>query len=155
MNDSNLKVEAEELVRMSLRASTIRTREKHAEKIERDLPRDFILNTMTQQEVSRLAYKSMDARIYYGASIILYALEVYLSIIVTNLSDIFNFIGTVAGSNLSFFIPSVLFIRAFHSFASTRFKARHKTLYRLAIGNFLAGIALFALFLYSNVLSLK
>jgi hypothetical protein len=56
-----------------------------------------------------MAYKSMNPIIYYSVTIALYILEIYLSIIISDISDIFGFIGTIAGTSLSFFMPSIMF----------------------------------------------
>ena len=79
-----------------------------------------------------MAYKTMNPWIYYLATFALYGLEIYLSIVIDDIGEIFGFIGTIAGTSLSFFIPSVLFCRAFSMFASSRFKTYHKSLYMVS-----------------------
>ena len=96
----------------------------------------------------------MNPLIYYFATFVLYSMEIWLAIVVNDIGNIFGFIGTIAGTSLSFFIPSVLFCKAFNMFASKRFKQKNRQLFVLSIANFVVGIGFFGLFLYSNILSL-
>jgi amino acid permease len=93
----------------------------------------------------------MNPAFYIGLTLALYAVEIYLAIVVQDIGDIFGFIGTIGGTSLSFFIPSVLYFRACDKFG----KNESKTLYNFAIINFLMGIIFFGLLLFSNILSLK
>ena len=111
-----MKDDAEILARKSLLKSdnTMRlsgkTQERKSE-FQKNLPDD--LSKMSVLEMNQLAYKTMNPIIYYVVTLVLYAVEVYLAIVVTNIGDVFGFIGTIAGTSLSFFIPSVLFCKSY------------------------------------------
>ena len=113
------------------------------------------LSQMAGAELNQLAYKSMPLWIYVSTTILLYALEVYLSIVIDNIGNVFGFIGTIAGTSLSFFIPYVLFCRGYSMFASDSFMKENACLYRASVVNFIVGIGFFGLFLYANILSLQ
>lgn len=132
--------------------SSMAVNPKFRETIEKDLPQN--LEGMDSRKLQALAYKSMDKRIYVGVTLLLYALEVSLSIIVNDLGDIFGFVGTLSATSLCYFLPSILFCRAFKIFASDFFKIDHKGWYITSVINFLIGLVMFSLFLYSNILSL-
>ena len=91
----------------------------------------------------------MNRGLYIGVTLILYALEIYLAIIVNDIGNVFGFIGTIAGTSLSFFIPSVVYYKAFNRYSEDN---DPKTLYYIGIANFILGVASFGLFLYANVL---
>lgn len=97
----------------------------------------------------------MNPCIYYSATLILYAAEIYMAIAVSDIGDVFGFIGTIAGTSLSFFIPSIMFCFAFTKFANASYKQRFGNLNLISITNGVIGIAFFALFLYANILSLE
>lgn len=59
--------------------------------------------------IVKMAYKSMNPYIYYSVTILLFAIEIYLSIVIKDISKVFGFIGTFAGTSLSFFMPSIIF----------------------------------------------
>lgn len=65
-----------------------------------------------------MAYKTMNPIIYYSVSILLYALEVFLSIVIKDISNVFNFIATIAGTSLSFFLPSAFYMVAIKKFGT-------------------------------------
>ena len=94
----------------------------------------------------------MNPILYVGITLALYGVEIWLSIVVQDIGNVFGFIGTIAGTSLSFFIPSVVYCRAFNKFAA---KGQDKCLYNVAILNFIVGLGFFGLLLYSNVLSLQ
>jgi hypothetical protein len=94
----------------------------------------------------------MNPFLYYTVSILLYGVEIWLAIVVSDIGNVFGFIGTIAGTSLSFFIPSVIYCKAFNKFAK---KDESKILYNIAILNFTVGLGFFGLLLYSNVLSLQ
>ena len=93
----------------------------------------------------------MNPVLYYGITIGLYGVEIWLAIVIKDIGNVFGFIGTIAGTSLSFFIPSVIYCRAFNKFCLHE----DRTLYYIAIVNFMVGIIFFGVFLYSNILSLE
>ena len=95
----------------------------------------------------------MNKWISHPTTLFLFVLEVYISIQVDSIAVVFGFIGTIAGTSLSFFIPSVVYIKAYNRYASTYEKEKYRFVYLGSIINFIIGIGCFLLFLYSNVLS--
>ena len=59
----------------------------------------------------------MNPLIYVAVTLALYGVEIYLAIVVQDIGNVFGFIGTIAGTSLSFFIPSVVYCRAFKKYA--------------------------------------
>lgn len=51
----------------------------------------------------------MNPIIYNSVTVLLYVAEIIMAIVISDISKVFGFIGTIAGTSLSFFIPSVLF----------------------------------------------
>ena len=96
----------------------------------------------------------MNGYIYYPTTLILFILEVYLSIQVDSIAIVFGFIGTIAGTSLSFFIPSVLYFKAYNRYATVNEMKEYRYMYLGSILNFVIGIGFFLLFLYSDVLSI-
>jgi F0F1-type ATP synthase assembly protein I len=152
-NRDDLKIDAEDIARKNLEKSTKSITPKDKAQIEKDLGGD--LASVAGEHLNQLAYKSMNPAIYVVTTIGLYAVEIYLAIVVNDIGNVFGFIGTIAGTSLSFFIPSVLFCQGIKLFASERFKKRNSGLYTVSIVNFVIGIFFFGLFLYSNILSLQ
>ena len=112
------------------------------------------MSMVPSNKVQKLAYKSMNPKIYLGATLFLYVVEIYLSILIDDLGNIFGFIGTIAGTSLPYFIPSVLFYKAYHLYGSDIYKEKNKWYLTIAKVNFVVGILLFFIFLYSNIISL-
>ena len=96
----------------------------------------------------------MSPFLYYLTSIILYGLEVFLAILINDIGNVFGFIGTIAGTSLSFFIPSALFMLALKQFGDLDTKRENNTLWWVSLVNAIVGVGLFVVFLYSNILSL-
>ena len=85
-------------------------RHKTSNLLKRFLNPDGSVNLVREDEDTA----DIPASLYYPTSILLYALEIYLSIQIDSISTVFGFIGTIAGTSLSFFIPSVLFYKAYN-----------------------------------------
>ena len=149
----DLRPDAEDIARDGLMKSQRSVKDRVRKAVERNTPDDVSMHS--SQKLNQLAYKSMNPVIYYLATFVLYAMEIWLSIVVDDIGNIFGFIGTIAGTSLSFFIPSVLFCKAFNMFASKRYKQQNRRLFVFSIVNFVLGIGFFGLFLYSNILSLQ
>lgn len=113
------------------------------------------LSLVPPQKLQALAYKTMDQRIYIGATIVMYIIEITMSIIVTDLGAVYGFVGTLSATSLCYFIPSILFIKAYNEYATEHFKRDHKYWYIVSIINLIFGFFLTAVFLYSNILSLQ
>lgn len=94
----------------------------------------------------------MNACLYYGLTFLLFALEVWLAIVVNDISSVFGYIGTIAGTSLQFFIPSAMFCRAFSVFTSPQFQFQHKTTYWVSVANFLLGVFFFGFYLYADII---
>ena len=60
----------------------------------------------------------MNPVIYNITALILYVIEVALGILLSNIGMIFGFIGTFAGTGLSYFLPSLFVIIGFNKFAT-------------------------------------
>jgi len=96
----------------------------------------------------------MNYGIYAVTAAIIYCAEAYIAIVVTNIGDVFGFVGTFAGTSISYFIPTILFCHGFNKFATVDYKHRFGHWYKIAILNGLIGIFFFGLFLYANILSI-
>ena len=70
-----------------------------------------------KQDLNQLAYKSMNSFTYYSVTFALFIVEVIMAILIKDISVVFSFIGTIAGTSLSFFIPSAFFMRAMTLYA--------------------------------------
>jgi hypothetical protein len=93
----------------------------------------------------------MNLMLYGVVTLALFAAEVYLGIIVGDITTIFGYIGTVAGTGLQFFIPSTMFLRAYNLFASPSDQVKERKLFILCIGNLLLGFVFFGFYLYADI----
>lgn len=113
------------------------------------------LSRMTMQDMTQLAYKSMNPVIYYTVNISIYVSQAVLGIVLSDIGLVFGFIGTFAGTGLCFFLPSWFFISGYNKFANEEFKRSNKLKLTVAYINFLLGIGAFGIFFYNNILSIK
>ena len=109
------------------------------------------MSTVTAQQLNTLAYKTMNPLIYYSVNVAIYVTQIILALTISSIGDVFNFIATFAGTGLCFFIPSTLFYKGYHKFATEDYKNENRCWYIVAIINFVLGIGFFALFLYANI----
>jgi hypothetical protein len=93
----------------------------------------------------------MSPVIYNSLTLVLYGAEVWIAIVVASIGNVFGFIGAIGGSSLSFFIPSVIYCRAY----SLHAKNESKTLYWCSVVNFYFGIVFFGFLVYANILALQ
>jgi len=63
----------------------------------------------------------MSPWIYYSVTLSLYILEILAAIAISDIGNIFGFIGTIAGTSLSFFIPSILYLEGVKAFTTTEY----------------------------------
>lgn len=103
-------------VRQTLQSRISKVNPRVTQKVEEALPDD--LNGVTAQEASGLAYKTMNPVIYNVTALVLYVIEVILGITISNIGMVFGFIGTFAGTGLSYFLPSLFVIIGFKKFAT-------------------------------------
>lgn len=96
----------------------------------------------------------MNPVFYYSITIALYAFEIFLSIIISDISKVFGFIGAIATTSMTFFIPSLLFSMSYYKFASFEDKKKYRTLNKISIVNFIAGIGFTVFFFYADILSI-
>lgn len=66
----------------------------------------------------KIGYKSMNPIFYYSITLSLYGLEIFLSIIINDIGKVFGFIGAIATTSMTFFIPSLLFTMGYYKYAS-------------------------------------
>lgn len=97
----------------------------------------------------------MNPILYYGGTMALYGLEIFLSIIVKDIGQVFGFIGAIAGTSLSFFIPSLLFTLGYYKFTNEETKEKYKCLNIASMINFVAGLGFFAFFLFADIKGLE
>jgi hypothetical protein len=112
------------------------------------------INGIAPQDLTQLAYKSMNPYIYYSLSILMYISGATLGILLDDISKVFGFIGTFAGTGLCFFIPSWFYMNGYKMFGTDEYKSQHRNIYRLSIFNHILGIFAFGIFLYNNILDL-
>jgi len=65
-----------------------------------------------------MAYKSMSKFIYYPVVIILYTVEVILSILIDDIGSVFAWIALIANTALSYYLPSMFVLTGYKLFAS-------------------------------------
>ena len=106
-------------------------------------------------DLNTLAYKTMNPLVYYVVTMLIYLIEVFLSIKVDSIGTVFSFIATFAGTGLCFLIPSTLFSMGYWKFASQEYKDDNKCFQVLSLINFGAGFLFFGLFLYANIEAIK
>lgn len=106
-------------------------------------------------QAEKIGYKTMNPVIYYSGTLVLYVIEVWLSIIIKSIAQVFGFIGAFAGTSLSFFIPSILFTIGYRRFATNIQLEEMKKLNRVSIINFIIGIFFFGFFLYACIIGLE
>ena len=112
------------------------------------------MDTISAADANALAYKSMNYGIYAGTAAVIYCAEAYLAIVVSNIGDVFGFVGTFAGTSISYFIPTILFCVGFKKFATADYKYKFANWYKISILNGVIGVFFFCLFLYANILSI-
>mmetsp|Transcript_32095 Transcript_32095/g.49076 ORF Transcript_32095/g.49076 Transcript_32095/m.49076 type:complete len:96 (+) Transcript_32095:1376-1663(+) len=93
----------------------------------------------------------MNPGIYYVATFLLYGIEIWLSALGINISVVFGYIGTIAGTSLSFFIPSWVFCAGLKMFGSEEERRKQSCWYTISILNFVLGIGFFGVFLYADI----
>ena len=96
----------------------------------------------------------MNYLVYVVVAAIIYVSEAYLAIVVSDIGTVFGFVGTFAGTSISYFIPTILFCKAYSKFANQVFKSQEKKWYCISVINGVVGIFFFCLFLYANILSI-
>ena len=95
----------------------------------------------------RMAYKDMNLALYLSISLIFYAVIVLLSILLKDISVVFDFVSALGISGLAFFIPGIFYKRAVEKFSVKQTPAvvsrlRISTLfYVLGVLNFILGIS--------------
>lgn len=65
-----------------------------------------------------MAYKSMSKFIYFPVTLALYTVEVILSIVLSDIGPIFDWIALIAGTALSYYLPSMFLLTGYKLFAS-------------------------------------
>jgi hypothetical protein len=69
------------------------------------------LSMMTTEEVNRMAYLDMRAPLYYGGTLGFYALVIVGSIVIPDVSIVFDFAAAFAISAIAFFVPSIVYLK--------------------------------------------
>ena len=95
------------------------------------------------------SYKDMDDKTYYFVTILLYSLEVALSIVVSDITVLFSFASAVAVTFICFWYPGVYYLLASERFAK---KQSHACKAYLLIA---LGFVNFALGIYAAFLTIK
>ena len=101
-----------------------------------------------------MAYKSMSNGIYYPVVIVLYSVEVFLSITIDNIGPVFAWISLIAGTALSYYLPSMFVITGYNLFASHEYRDENRFWINVAKCNFVVGILSFLLSLAAVILGL-
>lgn len=113
--------------------------------------------SLTMSEVSELAYKAMDNRLYVGITLSLHIFAVASALLVDDISYIFDFIATFGISFLMFLVPALMMLLTQRNFGSEKYKKTWEALL-LKVGAvfvILVGAAVFALGLYTNVQTIR
>ena len=108
--------------------------------------------SLVETQAEKIGYKTMNPLLYYLGALLLYAIEVWLSIEIKSIAQIFGFIGAFAGTSLSFFIPSILFSVGYRKFTK---EDTLSNLNKISILNFALGIFFFVFFLYACIVGLE
>ena len=96
----------------------------------------------------------MNPTIYYSLTVLLYIVEVALSILLDDIGQIFGFIGTFAGCGLQFFLPSLFVIVGLKTFATAEYREKNSIWNKSAYINFGVGVIIFFVFLANNILGI-
>ena len=139
-------------MRESLHQSANRVTDKVAAQLKKDLPENLAYTTA--EEANQMAYKSMSNGIYYPVVIVLYSVEVFLSIAITDIGPVFAWISLIAGTALSYYLPSMFVITGYNLFATHEYKDENRFWINVAKCNFVVGILSFLLSLSAVILGL-
>lgn len=107
------------------------------------------LSTLTVDEVNRMAYKDMLPCYYYSGTLTMFGLTIVGSILIPNVTTIFNFVAAFSISAIAFFFPSLFYLKG-----SQKYKG--ETLYyrRLSYVYFIIGCFNVVLGLSATILSI-
>lgn len=152
LNLVNVRHQSFAIAHARMLSHSIPMNRKIRQTIELALPKN--LNSLPSNKLTALAYKSMSNWIYYSVTVALFALQLYLAIVLTDLGDIFGFVGTFSATSLCYFNPSLLFIIAVKDYATRYYKDDHRGWIVTAYVNLALGLVCFGLFLYSNILTI-
>ena len=75
-----------------------------------------LLERVTAVEANRLAYKDMKTCYYVAATLTLYGMCILVAILVDDISKVFDFIGAIATSAISFVFPGWFYLSAVKQF---------------------------------------
>ena len=112
------------------------------------------MSVLTVNEMTKLAYKTMNPTVYYTLTILIYFSLALLGDVLNDLGLILGFVGTLGGTGMSFIMPSWLFLNGYRKMATRKYKEENGTTKCLAICNLLTGFCAFSLFLYNNILAI-
>ena len=75
-----------------------------------------LLSRVSAVQAQRMAYGEMSTVTYVIASISIYALIVFLAMVLEDISSVFDFVSAYAISSIAFFIPSIFYRNAVQKF---------------------------------------
>lgn len=90
-----------------------------------------------------MAYHSMNKVYYYGGTMIVYAIEIVLAILVNDVGVIFQFGAALAGSSVQFIWPGYFFLHSERKFGTVHDWDKRKGMRFMAWCYVLTGIGLF------------
>lgn len=111
------------------------------------------LTEVESEAAVKSSYKDMNDLTYYAVTIILYALEVALSIVVSDITVLFSFASAVAVTFICFWYPGVYYLIAIKRFCVVGSKVKRYALKAYIL--VLLGLVNFALGIYAAFLTLK
>jgi hypothetical protein len=88
-----------------------------------------MLNVTATSTRSQMPYKKMNICHYIGLTLILTALQIFLSIICGDISIIFEFLSAIAYSSISFIMPGWFFLNAWEKYGNKNFMAHPPILF--------------------------
>ena len=101
-----------------------------------------------------MAYKDMNYTKYIIVTVLLYGLEVTLSIFLHDIGDIFGFMSAISISCLAFIFPGLFFLLAERKFASDELKRKNKALRIEAWCLAILGLFMFIFLMTTNIIGL-
>jgi len=119
---------------------------------EDDIARGSVIKY--REHIQNLTYKDMNNFYYYAITLGLFALEVFLAIILDDIGTIFNYLSAITVTFLGFWFPAFFFIYAEKKFPNHKLYQSNLFHRIMAYFHIFLGLIIFVLSISSNIITL-